>query len=430
VVMSLATTGNRMMTTDMANKPFMIEKWRVYEAYKAVKSSKGAAGVDGQTIEQFEANLKGNLYKIWNRMSSGTYFPPPVRAVSIPKKSGGERILGVPTVSDRIAQMVVKQLIEPDLDPIFLPDSYGYRPGKSALEAVGVTRKRCWKYDWVLEFDIKGLFDNIEHELLLKAVRKHVKCKWALLYIGRWLRAPMEQNRVRIERTRGTPQGGVISPILSNLFLHYTFDLWMRRAYPDLPWCRYADDGLVHCRTEQEAEAVRAELQARLEECHLQMHPTKTKIVYCRDARRRASYPNVKFDFLGYEFRPRRVSNPQNGRTFCGFTPAVSPSALKAMRETIRDLDIRRQTQLALADIADRLNPLLRGWIEYYGRYTPSALSTMLRYVNQTLLRWVMRKFKRFKAHKVRASHFLQRLARDDMGCFVHWRLGMTGTFA
>jgi group II intron reverse transcriptase/maturase len=428
--MSLATTGNRMMTTDMANKPFMIEKWRVYEAYKAVKSSKGAAGVDGQTIEQFEANLKGNLYKIWNRMSSGTYFPPPVRAVSIPKKSGGERILGVPTVSDRIAQMVVKQLIEPDLDPIFLPDSYGYRPGKSALEAVGVTRKRCWKYDWVLEFDIKGLFDNIEHELLLKAVRKHVKCKWALLYIGRWLRAPMEQNRVRIERTRGTPQGGVISPILSNLFLHYTFDLWMRRAYPDLPWCRYADDGLVHCRTEQEAEAVRAELQARLEECHLQMHPTKTKIVYCRDARRRASYPNVKFDFLGYEFRPRRVSNPQNGRTFCGFTPAVSPSALKAMRETIRDLDIRRQTQLALADIADRLNPLLSGWIEYYGRYTPSALSTMLRYVNQTLLRWVMRKFKRFKAHKVRASHFLQRLVRDDMGCFVHWRLGMTGTFA
>jgi RNA-directed DNA polymerase len=430
VVMSLATTGNRMTTTDMTDKPFMIEKWRVYEAYKAVKSSKGAAGVDGQTIEQFEADLKGNLYKIWNRMSSGTYFPPPVRAVSIPKKSGGERILGVPTVSDRIAQMVVKQLIEPDLDSIFLPDSYGYRPGKSALEAVGVTRKRCWKYDWVLEFDIKGLFDNIEHELLLKAVRKHVKCKWALLYIERWLRAPMEQNGMRIERTRGTPQGGVISPILSNLFLHYTFDLWMRRTYPDLPWCRYADDGLVHCRTEQEAEAVRVELQARLEECHLQMHPTKTKIVYCRDGRRRASYPDVKFDFLGYEFRPRRVRNPQNGRTFCGFTPAVSPSALKAMRETIRDLNIRQQTQLALADVANRLNPLLRGWIEYYGRYTPSALSTTLRYVNQTLLRWTMRKFKRFNAHKVRASHFLQKLARGDMGLFVHWQIGMSGTFA
>jgi RNA-directed DNA polymerase len=175
---------------------------------------------------------------------------------------------------------------------------------------------------------------------------------------------------------------------------------------------------------------LRVELQARLEECHLQMHPTKTKIVYCRDARRRASYPNVKFDFLGYEFRPRRVRNPQNGRMFCGFTPAVSPSALEAMRETIRDLNIRQQTQLTLADIADRLNPLLRGWIEYYGRYTPSALSAMHRYVNQTLLRWAMRKFKRFKAHKVRASHFLQRLVRDSASIFVHWRLGMVGTFA
>jgi len=430
VVMSIGTTGNRMTTTDMTDKPFVIEKWRVHEAYKAVKSSKGAAGVDGQTIEQFEADLKGNLYKIWNRMSSGTYFPPPVRAVSIPKKSGGERILGVPTVSDRIAQMVVKQLIEPDLDPIFLPDSYGYRPGKSALEAVGVTRKRCWNYDWVLEFDIKGLFDNLPHDLLLKAVRKHVKCKWARLYIERWLRAPMEQNGITIERTRGTPQGGVISPILSNLFLHYAFDLWMERTHPDLPWCRYADDGLVHCRTEREAEALKAELQVRLEECHLQMHPTKTKIVYCRDGKRRGTYPNVKFDFLGYEFRPRRVRNPQNGRLFCGFTPAVSPSALKAMGETIRDLNIRRQTQLTLADIADRLNPLLKGWIEYYGRYTPSALSTMLRYVNQTLLRWASRKFKRFKAHKIRASHFLQRLVRDNASLFVHWRIGMIGTFA
>src|SRR5208337_3842909 len=277
VVVFSETTGDRMTSTNTTDKPFTIEKRRVYEAYKAVKSNKGAAGVDGQTIEQFEADLKGNLYKIWNRMSSGTYFPSPVRAVSISKKSGGERILGVPTVSDRIAQMVVKQLIEPDLDPIFLKDSYGYRPGKSALDAVGVTRERCWRYDWVLEFDIKGLFDNISHELLLKALHRHVKCKWALLYIERWLTAPMERDGHRAERSRGTPQGGVISPILSNLFLHYTFDLWMKRAHPDLPWCRYADDGLVHCRTEQEAEAVKAALQARLAECQLEMHPTKTK---------------------------------------------------------------------------------------------------------------------------------------------------------
>src|SRR4051812_39196872 len=286
-----------MTSTDTTNRPFMIEKRRVYEAYKAVKSNKGAAGVDGQTIEQFEADLGGNLYKIWNRMSSGSYFPPPVRAVSIPKKSGGQRILGVPTVADRVAQMVVKQLIEPDLEPIFLADSYGYRPRKSALDAVGVTRQRCWKYDWALEFDIKGLFDNIDHELLLRAVRKHVTCKWALLSIERWLTAQMEQDDgTRIARTRGTPQGGVISPILSNLFMHYTFDLWMIRTLPDLPWCRYADDGLVHCRTEREAEVLKAELQARLTECRLELHPTKTKIVYCRDGKRRGKYPNVKFD--------------------------------------------------------------------------------------------------------------------------------------
>jgi len=419
-----------MTTTNTTNKPFMIEKRRVYEAYKAVKSAKGAAGVDRQTIEQFEADLKSNLYKIWNRISSGTYFPPPVHAVSIPKKSGGERILGVPTVGDRIAQMVVKQLIEPDLDPVFLPDSYGYRPGKSALDAIGVTRKRCWQYDWVLEFDIKGLFDNISHELLLKAVRKHVTCKWALLYIERWLTAPMEQNGIRIERTRGTPQGGVISPILANLFLHYAFDLWMKRTHPDLPWCRYADDGLVHCRTKQEAEALKAELQARLAECQLQMHPTKTRIVYCKDDKRKGSYPIVKFDFLGYEFRPRAVWGTRSKRVFCGFTPAVSPSALKTMRSKIRELNISGRTQVSLADVAQEINPIVRGWFGYYGQYTPSALGPMVRYVNQTLLAWAMRKFKRFRGHKIRTSQFLQRLVKDRASLFVHWRLSTMGAFA
>ena len=412
-------------------KPFDIEKKRVYEAYKAVKSKGGAAGADGQTIEQFEADLKNNLYKIWNRMSSGSYFPPPVRAVSIPKKSGGQRILGVPTVADRVAQMVVKQVIEPDLDPAFLPDSYGYRPRKSALDAVGVTRKRCWKYDWVLEFDIKGLFDNIDHTLLLRAVRKHVRCKWALLCIERWLTAPMvQEDGTIIERSQGTPQGGVVSPILSNLFMHYTFDLWMTRTHPDLPWCRYADDGLVHCRSEREAEAVKAELQARLAECQLDLHPTKTKIVYCKDAHRKETYPNVKFDFLGYCFRPRWVKRMRDNPMFCGFNPAVSPAALKTMRSTIRDLGIRRRTQMSLADIALQINPLLRGWIEYYGRYAPSALAPVLRYVNQTLLAWAMRKFKRFAAHKIRASRFLQSIAKTNAELFVHWRIGMTGTFA
>ena len=412
-------------------KPFNIDKKQVYEAYQAVKSNGGAAGVDGQTIEQFEADLKSNLYKIWNRMSSGSYFPPPVRAVSIPKKTGGQRILGVPSVADRVAQTVVKQVIEANLDAVFLADSYGYRPGKSALDAVGVTRERCWKYDWVLEFDIKGLFDNIDHTLLMRAVRKHVTCPWALLYIERWLKAPMvDEAGERIERSRGTPQGGVVSPILSNTFLHYAFDLWMARTHPDLLWCRYADDGLVHCRSEQEATALKAELHARLAACGLELHPTKTKIVYCKDGKRKGMYPNVKFDFLGYCFRPRLVRRFRDNTLFCGFNPAVSVSALKAMRSAIRDMNLRRQTHLALHDIARQINPLVRGWIEYYGRYAPSALAPLLRYVNQTLLAWAMRKFKRFKAHKIRASCFLQRLAADRSDLFVHWRLGMTGTFA
>ena len=415
----------------MTNKPFMISKKQVYEAYKAVKSNAGGAGVDEQTLEQFDADLKGNLYRLWNRMSSGSYFPPPVRAVAIPKKSGGQRILGVPTVTDRVAQMVVKQLIEPVLEPIFLADSYGYRPRRSAHDAIGVTRERCWKYDWVLEFDIKGLFDNIDHALLLRAVRRHVKCKWALLYIERWLTAPMQQaDGTRIERTRGTPQGGVVSPILANLFLHYTFDLWMARTHPDLPWCRYADDGLVHCRSEREAVVIQAALQARLAECHLELHPTKTKIVYCRDGKRRGAYPNVAFDFLGYCFRPRLVKRQRDGKLFCGFNPAVSPSSLKSMRAKIKALNIRRRTEISLADIAQKLNPLLRGWIGYYGRFAPSALAPMLRYVNQTLQAWAMRKFKRFKAHKIRAGRFLEKLSRSNANLFVHWRIGMTGTFA
>jgi RNA-directed DNA polymerase len=326
---------------------------------------------------------------------------------------------------------VVKQVIEPTLDSVFLADSYGYRPNKSALDAVGVTRERCWKYDWVLEFDIKGLFDNIDHELLLRAIRRHVTCKWALLYIERWLRAPMvQEDGTTTGRHRGTPQGGVISPVLANIFLHYTFDLWMTRTHPDLPWCRYADDGLVHCRNAQEAQALKAELQVRLAECRLELHPTKTKIVYCKDGKRKGNYPNVKFDFLGYCFRPRLVKRFRDNTLFCGFNPAVSPSAMKAMRSAVRELNIRHQTQLSLEQIARRLNPLLRGWIAYYGRYAPSALYPLLRSVNQTLVAWAMRKFKRLTGHKIQASQFLQRLALERRALFVHWDLGMTGTFA
>ena len=414
-----------------AAKPFAIDKWQVYEAYQAVKTNAGSAGVDQQTIEDFEKDLKDNLYKIWNRMSSGSYFPPPVKAVPIPKKTGGERILGVPTVADRVAQTVVKRLIEPDIEAVFLADSYGYRPGRSALDAVGVTRERCWHYDWVLEFDIKGLFDNIDHTLLLKALEKHVKCDWAMLYIKRWLTAPLQRgDGTLVERYQGTPQGGVISPVLANLFLHYTFDVWMARHYPDNPWCRYADDGLVHCRTEQEAQAIRSALDARFTQCALQMHPEKTKIVYCKDGSRKGRYPITQFDFLGYTFRRRVVKNRKRNSIFVSFTPAVSNKAVKAMRETTRKLNYRNRTDMSLADIARLHNPILRGWLAYYGRFCRSAMYPVFRHFNNTLVSWAMKKYKRLKGHRIRASRFLERLSETQSYLFVHWRQGMVGSFA
>ena len=409
-------------------KSFSIPKQKVMEAFKAVKANAGSAGVDRQSIEDFERNLKDNLYKIWNRMSSGAYFPPPVKAVAIPKKSGGERILGVPTVADRVAQTVVRGIFEPTIEPFFLPDSYGYRPGKSALDAIGATRERCWHYDWVLEWDIKGLFDNIPHDLLLKAVRKHTDCRWVQLYIERWLTAPMQlADGTLVPRTKGTPQGGVVSPCLANLFLHYAFDAWMGRTFPGVPWCRYADDGLVHCKTEHEALTILAALKARLAECGLSEHPDKTKIIYCKDGSRKGEYPNMKFDFLGYTFRPRVVKARKSGIRFVSFTPAVSSSALKSMRQTTRRWSFRNRTDLDLTAIARAFNPVLRGWFEYYGRYQPSALTPVYRHFNKTLVGWSMRKYLRLKGHKTLACRFIEGVAKRQPRLFFHWQRGIWG---
>ena len=406
-------------------KSFDISKQLVVQAYKAVKANAGTAGIDEQSIRDFEKNLKDNLYKTWNRMSSGSYFPPPVKAVSIPKKNGGERILGVPTVADRIAQAVVKMTFEPNVEKVFLNDSYGYRPNKSALDAVGVTRQRCWKYDWVLEFDIKGMFDNIDHELLMKAVRKHTNVKWVILYIERWLKAPMLMpDGTIVERNKGTPQGGVISPVLANVFMHYTFDTWMKRTYPALPWCRYADDGLVHCRTEAEAQAVKEALAKRLEECKLMMHPDKTRVVYCKDGRRKGKYENTKFDFLGYTLRARLIKGPNKGM-FIGFNAAVSSKAVKAMRQTTRKLGIRQRTDLEITDLSKWFNPILRGWKEYYGKFYPSALKPVYSHLNNTLRRWAMCKYKGLRKHKTRAARFLEGIAKRYPKLFVHWELGI-----
>ena len=412
----------------MKAKSFEIPQKVVRDAWKHVKENQGAAGVDKESIADFEKNLRNNLYKIWNRMSSGAYFPPPVRAVSIPKKTGGERILGVPTISDRIAQMVVKQMIEPELEPIFLPDSYGYRPGKSALDAVSVTRQRCWKHDWVLEFDIKGLFDNIDFELLMKTVRWHTKNRWLLLYIARWLKAPFQKDDgTLIERTKGTPQGGVVSPVLANLFLHYVFDLWMKRNYPALPFCRYADDGIVHCRTESEARMLKKALEERFNACKLELHPEKTRVVYCKNSNRRKDYPVVTFDFLGFTFRPRFVRNRQ-GTYFVGFVPGVSAQAGKEMRQQSRRWNLQLRSDLSLEEVSKRFSPIIRGWINYYARFYRSALYPTLRHLNELLVRWAMRKFKRLRYHLTKAVLWLGGIARRQPELFPHWQFGARPT--
>lgn len=411
-------------------KPFAISKQQVMQAYRLVKANRGAAGVDQQSLDDFSVKLKDNLYKLWNRMSSGSYFPAAVKAVSIPKKAGGERVLGVPTVADRIAQMVVKLELEPIVEPHFLPDSYAYRPGKSALDAIGVTRKRCWKYDWVLEFDVRGLFDNIPHDLILRAVQHHTENKWVILYIERWLKAPMQRSDgTLVQRTKGTPQGGVVSPLLANLFLHYTFDAWVQRNYPDVPWCRYADDGLLHFHTERRALEMWRVLDRRFSECGIELHSEKTKIVYCKDGRRTGDYSNVQFDFLGYTFRRRVVKNSVRGNLFVGFTPMVSKAATKSMRAFVRRTGIRNQTHLDLKAIAKRFNPILAGWIDYYGRYHPSGLKPVLRHFNKTLVVWAMAKYKRLRKHKTQAGKLLQRILQQEPNLFEHWKRGMAGTF-
>jgi len=406
-------------------KPFCISKQTVLEAYKRVKRNKGAAGVDEESIADFEVELKNNLYKIWNRMSSGSYFPPAVRVAEIGKKDGGRRRLGVPTVSDRIAQMVAKMYFEPLVEPHFHPDSYGYRPGKSAIEAVGVARRRCWRHDWVLDLDIKGFFDNIDHGLMMRAVRKHTDCGWLILYIGRWLKAPAQvRDGSVVSRDRGTPQGGVISPLLANLFLHYAFDEWMRRKYPHVTFERYADDIIVHCRSERQARWIKAVIEKRLSDCMLELHPVKTKVVYCKDSNRHGSYENEKFDFLGYTFRPRSSEDRWGGH-FVNFTPAVSDGAAKSIRGVMRSWRVHRMSDKSIVDLSHIFNPLLRGWINYYGQFYKSALYPVFRQLNSALRRWAMRKYKRLRGRKRRAEHWLGRLARQHPVLFAHWRLGV-----
>jgi RNA-directed DNA polymerase len=402
-------------------KPFDISKREVWDAYKRVKANRGGAGVDGQSITEFEENLARNLYKLWNRLASGSYFPPPVRRVDIPKDDGRTRPLGIPTVADRIAQMVVTRFLQPVLEPQFHADSYGYRPGKSAKDALGVARQRCWRNGWVLDLDIKGFFDAIDHSLLMRAVRQHTTSPWALLYIQRWLSAPTQlADGTLVERSAGTPQGGVISPLLANLFLHYAFDLWMGRKFPDIPFERYADDVICHCRSEAQAKHLKASIEERLATWRLELHPQKTKIVFCKSGSRTGSSPSVQFDFLGYSFRPR-LSRSRDGRFFVGFNPAISPKSARSIRQIMRSWRFHHRSDLSLEQIATKVNPVLRGWINYYGSYFRSVLYRVMAHFDAYLSRWAMNKYKKLKQHRRRAARWIRGIASRQPDLFAHW---------
>lgn len=404
-------------------KSINISKQAVWDSYLKVKSNQGAAGVDHQSIAMFEEDLRNNLYKIWIRMSSGSYFPPPVLRVEIPKGDGKMRSLGIPTVADRIAQMVVKNHIEAELESVFHPDSYGYRPKRSAKQAVSQARKRCWKHDWVVDIDIKGFFDNIPHDLMMRAVKKHTEEKWVLLYVERWLKAPVQLSGGEIEaRIMGTPQGGVISPLLANLFLHYAFDHWMQSTHPLNPFERYADDAIVHCDTEAEAVKLKSEIAKRMEQCGLELHPEKTKIVYCKDASRTGDYECHSFDFLGFCFRPRLSRNRQ-GQYFVNFSPAIAPKSKKAIFSEIRQRCLHKRSDLSVKELANILNPVVRGWIEYYGAFFKSELLFLVHHLDKLVYRWVIRKYKKQGSNFKKADNWVRRIKSAMPNYFVHWSL-------
>jgi len=414
------------MKQEQINKSFSISKQVVYIAWKGVKQNKGSAGIDAVSTKDYESELGKNLYKLWNRMSSGSYFPQPVKLVEIPKPGGGHRPLGIPTVNDRIAQSVVVQYLQERLDKEFHTDSYAYRSGKSATDAIAVARQRCWKNDWVLDMDISKFFDTIDHDLLMRAVRCHVSEKWILMYIERWLKVPYETVKgEHIERTMGVPQGSVIGPVLANLFMHYVFDKWMSIHYPQVPFERYADDTICHCRTKGEAERMKVIIRERLAECKLQLNESKTRIVYCKDSTRKETHESISFDFLGYTYRPRESKNTITGKIHTNFLPAISQKSKNHIHETIRDWQLNRKMGIKLADLDTVMQSSVRGWLSYYGKFYKSSLKSTLQELNHALVRWVKRKYSRFKGSFKRAYLWLIRAYGKNPKLFYHWQCGI-----
>lgn len=412
-----------MTEPKLQGKSYDIPKQLVWDAWLKVRSKGGAAGADGVTIPQFEENVKNNLYKLWNRMSSGSYFPGPVRAVEIPKK-GGTRVLGIPNVVDRIAQTVAALVLEPNVERVFHDDSYGYRPGRSPVDAVRVCRERCFKKDWIVDLDVKAFFDSVSWELMLKAVARHTDQRWVLLYVERWLKASMLMpGGTMVARVKGTPQGGPISPLIANIFLHYGFDLWMVRKFPGVQFERFADDVVVHCVTERQARYVREAIGRRLVEVGLELHPDKTRIVYCKDSRRRQEYELVSFTFCGYTFRPREAFDKKRRQPFTGFLPAVALGKLTDMSRKAASWRLHRRTTSTLDDLAEDVNPVLRGWLNYFTEFYPSAVIPIGKRMDRHLMRWARRKYKRLQRSDKRAWAWLKGVRRRAPGLFAHWEL-------
>ena len=407
----------------MNHKPFEIPKRLVWEAWKKVKSSKGGPGIDGVSLENYEEHLSGNLYKLWNRMSSGSYFPKPVKQVDIPKALGGTRSLNVPTVEDRIAQTVVRLQLEPSLEKLFHTDSYGARPGKSAHDALNTCRSRCWKSNWVLDIDIASYYDSIEHSLLMKAVQKHATTRWEILYIQRWISAPIAvgDGSLTLKEGKGIPQGATISPVLSNLFLHYALDEWMKRTNPNIPFERFLDDAVYHCNTRREAMKLKESIAERLKSVGLTLHPEKSEVVYSGRHKqgKKSPYSKVKFTFLGYEFKPRNTRSP-DGRLSQGFTPGVGKKGKKNLKAKLRQMGIFNHTNLTLEQIAKRVNPIVRGWCNYYTKFRPSEAHATLGRINYAIVRWFRRKY---KLHTLQAIRRLRRIQKQQPKLFYHWEL-------
>ncbi len=409
-------------------KSIPISRQMIWGAYKKVKANKGSAGVDSVSMEEFDANRSKHLYKLWNRMASGSYFPPPVKEVEIAKKDGKVRKLGVPTISDRVGQMVVKDCIEPRLEKIFSSNSYGYRPNKNAHQALESVRENCWKKDWVIDLDIKGFFDNIDHNKLMLAVEKHVPEKWVRLYVKRWLKTPvlLKSGKLIEKQGIGTPQGGVISPLLANLFLHYAFDKWLEKTDRALKFARYADDAILHCNSRGHAEYILKQVQKRMIECGLELHPEKTKIVYCRDFRRKGKYSKVKFDFLGYSFQPRAALSKKTGKLFLGYDCAISISSRKRIADKLEKLEIHKLTFKSIVGVAQYLNPMIRGWINYYGHFRGYELSKVFQLLRKRLVRWARKRYKRYKTSLNRAYRWYERVRKQFPYLFYHWQHGFS----